>query len=412
MGSSLPIIGWGLAAGEGRRLAPLTLTAEGHYRSKAMVSFLGRPILAWQLDAFAAAGLRRCYLVTRGEFNREPVRAYFGYRYRHVDLAYSESIWDRCDTGSADATLRHAARLRVDQPLLVFPTDSLFSVDLGALYRFHLTRQAEVTIATMLLPAEAIDGRYGVVFADLEGRVEGFWEKPSAAELSLRGGSPIPGGWLTNIGLYLIDPDLLLRLDRDREIRAMRRRRLDFGLDLIPWLVEHGHRVFAYGGASAGDLGNLQAFLKTMEAVLTGEFPLARPRPPHGWAHLAPRIHPTAIIRNSWVAPDAVIGPYACVESSYLGEGMVVGSHAQLRRVHAGADSFIGAAARIKDTVLGTAVRVHSRRPQPTVIDGWSGLGDAAEVGAGIHLSGTVVLPGEVVEGERPSAPSKVSVGA
>jgi len=48
-----------LAAGQGRRLAPLTDT-----RPKCLVDVAGRPILAWQLDALAEAGAERAVVVT------------------------------------------------------------------------------------------------------------------------------------------------------------------------------------------------------------------------------------------------------------------------------------------------------------------------------------------------------------
>lgn len=182
----------------------------------------------------------------------------------------------------------------------------------------------------------------------------------------------------------------------------MRRRRLDFGLDLLPWLVARGFRVYAFSGARAGDLGNREAFLETMGEVLAGRFPLTPPTPPHGWAHIAPRIHPTASVRGSWVAPDVVIGPGARVEGSYLGEGVVVGSEAVVEGAHIAADSFIGAAAEVRSSIVGTAVRIHSRRPHPTVVERGSALGDGAEVLAGARLVGAVLAPGAVASPEPP----------
>jgi choline kinase len=57
-----------LAAGQGRRLSPLT-----DARPKCLVEVAGRPILAWQLDALAEAGVREAVVVTG--FGAEAVEA-------------------------------------------------------------------------------------------------------------------------------------------------------------------------------------------------------------------------------------------------------------------------------------------------------------------------------------------------
>lgn len=52
------VLGGGLAAGQGIRLRPLTLKAEGYIRSKATVRFLGERIVTWMLHTVRRHGRR------------------------------------------------------------------------------------------------------------------------------------------------------------------------------------------------------------------------------------------------------------------------------------------------------------------------------------------------------------------
>src|SRR5438445_191373 len=51
---------------------------------------------------------------------------------------------------------------------------------------------------------------------------------------------------LTNAGFYLIDTERLRALADHPEIAKLRKRRLDFGKDLLPWLVGNGEHVQAH----------------------------------------------------------------------------------------------------------------------------------------------------------------------
>ena len=93
---------------------------------------------------------------------------------------------------------------------------------------------------------------------------------------------------LTNAGFYLVDASALRGIAEHPQIAELRRRRLDFGKDLLPWMVGHGYPVYAHPVRRIGDLGNVRDYIDTMVDALHGNFAVAgaadgaavRPRAP------------------------------------------------------------------------------------------------------------------------------------
>ena len=85
-------------------------------------------------------------------------------------------------------------------------------------------------------------------------------------------GAVISSGMAEGAGFYLIDAARLRELATDPEIVRLRESRLDFGKDLLPWLVGRGHTVKVFPVRRIGDLGNVRDYLDTMVDALTGRF--------------------------------------------------------------------------------------------------------------------------------------------
>lgn len=389
--SRLPLIGFALAGGKGQRLAPLTSLPGGQIRSKALVSFLGKPIFSWQLAQFGAHGLSSCLVVARGHYNREPLRQRFGYRQESIALAYSAAADDALDTGSADATLRNALQLDIDRPILIFPTDSLFDIDLEDLYRFHLQHRADLTVGTVLRPDHQVADCYGVAVAKGP-RITRFVEKPSLAQLHALGNGP----WPTNSGIYLVSPKVLRAIAESPIIAGMRRHRLDFGLDLLPWMVAEGFHICHYDNMWVGDLGAIPAFLTTMREVLHSRdnpWQIPAPEPNVLRARWLPNIHPSARVVDSWIGRGVVIGPDARIAHSWIGDDVEIGTHAIITGSHIEASSYIGPGAEIHRSVLGESVHMGSSLENPTQMDGYSGVGDLSVIAAGSSIHASIIDP-------------------
>lgn len=73
-----------LVAGQGSRLRPFT-----DQRPKCLVEVQGRPMLAYQLEALHAAGIRDCVIVVG--HRAAQIRETFGTRYRDMRISYVEN---------------------------------------------------------------------------------------------------------------------------------------------------------------------------------------------------------------------------------------------------------------------------------------------------------------------------------
>ncbi|WP_214319694.1 sugar phosphate nucleotidyltransferase [Nonomuraea sediminis] len=397
-----------LAGGRGVRARPLTLEGPGHIRSKAAVSFLGRPLIEWQIAAFRDQGISRFYVAANGRENRYQVKEALGYGERlGVSIRYSRPRSDRHNTGSGQATLAILEEYDLRGHALVFPTDSLFEFDLAELVRDHLTGGAVVTVATVTRSAEQVAGTYGTMEIDGGGWIRAFVEKPPADALAAM---PVdPANVPINAGLYLIDCARLRELGATAELAALARRQLDWGGDLLPWLLAQGHKVRSSPIGKIGDLGNPRDYLLTMAEAMGGGYPsLGLPG--------KPVIHESSLVRrdavsgmtlaaklagglvqvgaNVWIGRDVEVGPGVVLEDCYVGDEADLHPWCRLRRVACLDGAIIGPGARISDAHVGMMAQVDSSLRRPTVIDGFTALGHEVRVDEGARLTGVTVYPG------------------
>lgn len=394
------MIGVGLAAGSGTRARPLTLKTSTYLRSKAAIRFLGIPVIEWQLLALREGGIQEVVIVARGRENRFQIKTLVGYGERlGMSLRYSPPVLDHLDRGSADATIRSAEYFDLDQDLFIFPVDSLITVDFEALARFHHQRRAAFTIVVSRVPAKIAANTYGVVVSDPSGRVTQFWEKPSPEQLE----AVLGPHWAempleTNAGFYVTSASLLKHLATCPGIVDQRTRSLDFGHDLLPWLIREGYPVVTHPASWVGDLGNLGEYLRTMREILSGQA-----KPPG--VDLGPDLHPPhhvlgparPAIGAEWesvrLGRFVHIGPDCRLKNVSVGDECLIGRGVELENVHLDDGAMVGDGAVIHDSVIGLMTHIHSSLHQPVRIRGLSGIGDEAVVEPGCDLSGVLVYP-------------------
>ncbi len=405
----LPIVAMGLAAGRGERVRPLTLKGTNYLRSKAVIRFMGRRIIHWQLNWLGEQGVQNVLIVAKGMENRYQVKSNVGYQYHDIAVYYSPPILDALDTGSGDATLRNASYFALEQPILVFPVDSLFDLDLKNMYQMFEDTRADAVVVTAETAASHILGRYGVILTDDSCRIRAFKEKPSVEQLmtlanasSWEDTQPLPF-WM-NAGVYLLRPEVVKELNESPALQVMRRERLDFGKDLLPWMVKEQFKVHAYPANDVGDLGNIPDFLETMQRVLTGKMAFDWPRRPVGEPFVnraKPRIHPTATVEQSYLGVNVQIGPYAKVRNSTLADDVTVEPYAEISESHIDEGCYIESYAHIEQALLGVMVKVLSSGDRPTVIVQYSGLGDEVTVESGVRLEGAIIDPRTHIYGDK-----------
>jgi len=200
-----------LAAGEGLRLRPFTLT-----RPKVMLPVAGRPILEYVIEALKENGITDITMVIG--YQRERIQSYFenGRRFG-VSITYSVQAKQ---LGTAHALLQ-AKGAAVDGPVLVLPGDNIVDPDTlrVLLERWKKDRSA------MVVTFSPNPSKYGVV--KLEGdAVERITEKPTASASDL-----------INTGIYLFEPKIFEMCEW-----AVKSSRFDL-TDVLEVLIERGEKI-------------------------------------------------------------------------------------------------------------------------------------------------------------------------
>jgi NDP-sugar pyrophosphorylase family protein len=415
------VVGIGLAGGQGMRARPLTLKAPGYLRSKAAMSFLGRRLIRWVMTILSSEGIKDYYVIAHGKENRYQIKVMIGYGEGFgVDVKYSPVKYDALSTGSADSALRLMDYWDISQPALVFPTDSVIDFDLEPMMDTHLRSGAVATIAAMMREPDEVAEKYGVMLTDGDGRVTEFVEKPTLGELREHFHAETEDDFrqlplMTNAGFYLLDAEVIRGLIGNAEIERLRRTRLDFGKDLLPWLVGNGYPVYAFPVRRIGDLGNVRDFLETMIDVLRGEFKAVD-------RLLGP---PFDAERNVWIAPESLamrdstsgttlaekiqsgavqigpavrigrfceIHPGVRIRESNLDDDIEVQRDASIERSQIRDGAVIGPSARLFEAVVGSMSEVRSEPFNPTSIERFVALGDEVIVYPGVHLADEVAV--------------------
>lgn len=413
------VVGIGLAGGQGVRARPLTLKAPGYLRSKAAMAFLGRRLIRWVMQILTTEGIKQYYLIAHGKENRYQIKVLIGYGEQlGVDVMYSPVKYDALSMGSADSTLRMLEYWDLGGTALVFPTDSLIDFDLEPMLRTHRESGAVVTIAAMTRAPAEVAEKYGVMLTNPHGKVFSFVEKPTLADIRDHFGihderefDKLP--LLTNAGFYMIDCAALRQVSGEASIAALRRSRLDFGKDLLPWLVGHDFPVFAHPVRRIGDLGNVSDYIETMVDVLHGEFESVG-------RLMGPPFDPEAHV---WIAPESLsmrdsesgktlaeklaeglvtigpgvrigryceIGPGVVITESNLDDDIEVRAGAYISRSQIRDGAIIGRRATIRSSVIGSMSEIRSEPGNSTTIDEFVGIGDEVIVYPGVRLAGDV----------------------
>jgi glucose-1-phosphate thymidylyltransferase len=378
-----------IAAGEGRRLRPLT-----RYRPKPLLPAAGRPLLEYVLDALVEAGVTDLHLVVG--YRRDRVQEHFGSSYRGVDLAYH--VQDR-QLGSGHALLQ--AREAADSAFLAVNGDQI--VD-PAMVRTVREAHGDA-IATLGAIASERAPEYGVVELD-DDRVTHMVERPADGT-----------GGLLNAGVYAFMPDVFRAIEETPGEEGER------GLpDTLARLVEAGERV--RGVRLSGtwidatypwDLLDVAAELLAAGRVdeparETGVY-VAEDARVHEEATLRP---PVVVGTDAVVGPTAVVGPDvalgrgvhvragAVVESSVLDVDTRVGHNATVRDCVTGESAVLGPAATVPggpgDVRVGTTV--HEATPLGGLVADRATLGGAATLEPGTVVGPDAsVGPGAVVAG-------------
>jgi NDP-sugar pyrophosphorylase family protein len=298
-----------LAAGQGRRLAPITLT-----HSKAMTPILGRPIVLRVIDSLRQAGVDD-FVVVAAPQDRELIAALQRIPPEHLTLRLAYQA-ERKGTGHA---LKQAADL-IPGDFILASCDNLYPGDfLQNLVRTFQENSPAAVIALAPLESESLAQAAGV---KLQGeRVIELREKPG----------PGSGQWdAVAKFLFAVSRQVLNFLDA---APVSRRGEIEFQDALLQFLNTRP-------GPALGCMAHRHLHLTSVSdliAIHEHYLQCHRPFIIHPEAKVDPgvtMIHPVMVDRGARIRSGARLGPVV-----YVGEGAMIEPNAELEQcvVYAGA---------------------------------------------------------------------------
>lgn len=295
-----------LAAGQGTRLRPVTLTMP-----KSLVPVANKSLIAYAIDMLKGAGLTDIGIVVHS--TRSPICERLGDgRQFGVRVQY---IVQEQQSGLAHATLL-CEEFVGNESFTVFLGDNIFQDTMHALLTGFVDSGAGAAVALSRVPDPE---RFGIAEVQ-ESRVLRVEEKPSQTQSNL-----------AICGVYLFRPSIF---DAIRTIKPSWRNELEI-TDAIQALIERGELVNAY--VIDGwwiDAGKPDAIIQANQLVL-------------GDLHYspAPQDH-EAICPDSEVGPRVLLGRGTQVEHSVIRGPVIIGDHVTIR------DSYIGPYTSVGDNVV------------------------------------------------------------
>ena len=388
--------------GHAERLRPLT-----HDVSKPCIRFLNRALIEFSMATLAEQGIRHFIFGEYGYTNysnlfdqyREGVG--FSAKYKITPRVHIKHQPNLDDLGSADSYRLNMEYYDVHNPVLVVQGDNLFNIDLGDLIENHEKKGALMTIA--LTRVKNTEG-YGIADLDNDMRIKRFVEKPPPDKAPSN---------LANAGIYLLSPEVRKEVERGEVKRIMvDRKRLDFGFDFIPYLVDKGFPVYGYKLKVWYDVGSPEKYLNAMHDVLQGKLDI--------------RVSEERIVpgRNVWVQGYSVesikrrknilkkyeekklsiegaaligrhtrIGEHSRIADSNIDNFCILGEHVNIEGSAVLDAAKIGDYSHISDSILGRKVVVDSTRENPTCIESTSVIGNTVHIREGCKIIKTKINP-------------------
>ena len=312
-----------LAGGKGTRLRPLTI-----YTPKPIVPVLNRPLLQYQIEILAEAGITDITLSL--SYQPDKIEDVLG---DGSDLGVRLRFLTEPSPMGTGGAYRFAAG-SIRKTTVVFNGDILTNVNIANVVEEHRTNRAQATL--VLAPVED-PSKFGLVETDKEGRVLRFLEKPSTETMAKIKINTI------NAGIYVLEPGVL-DLIPPAENNS-------FEYDVFPKIIEKQLPFFAHilRDEYWRDLGTPASYLAAHHDFLSGKIGRA--------------FDTTSAVSDIATAADldgvsvlgegCVIKPNARIVNSVLGPGVHVDEKAVIANSVIWAHTRVSAGADIDGAIIG-----------------------------------------------------------
>ena len=227
-----------LAGGQGSRLMVLTENT-----AKPAVPFGGKyRIIDFPLSNCVNSGIDTVGILTQyqplelNEYigNGQPWRLNRSHGGVQVLPPYAKSKKSEWYKGTANAIYQNIAFIERYDPdnVLILSGDHIYKMDYAAMLRHHIKTEADCTIAVRTVPLSEAS-RFGIMNTNADGSIYEFEEKPR-----------VPKSTNASMGIYIFKWNILKKfLIADEEDPTSDN---DFGKNVIPALLNSGHKLFAY----------------------------------------------------------------------------------------------------------------------------------------------------------------------
>lgn len=389
------VIAMVLAGGEGRRLDILS-----EKRAKPAVPFGGKyRIIDFCLSNCVHSGIDCIGVLT--QYNPRSLNDHI-HTGKAWDLdrvkggifllqPYISDVLTNWYRGTADAIYQNLNFIHEINPklVLILSGDHVYKMDYREIIEFHVSCNANLTIAAIEIPWEEAH-RFGIVVVDKEGRVMDFEEKPS-----------YPKSNLASMGIYVFDRNVLeeeVKLETQKTTTSF-----DFGRDIIPRMIAT-RRVFAFRFQGYWkDVGTLDAYWEAnMELLkLNPPIDLHDPR----WPIYTP-------VEDR---PPVKLGREAVVENSILGSGTIINGRIVNSILFNGV--YVSEGVEIRDSiVMDDTVIEYGTCLDRVIVDKLVVIGKEAFIGYGEDLTPNQKFPqmlqsGLTVVGKNTRIPPQTVIG-
>ena len=323
-----------LAAGKSSRMWPLS-----QHRQKSMYRFLGRPLLEHTLSGLAKAGIKDVVLVISPE-DRDITERFGSGKRLDLRIRYVEQPRP---AGMGDAIIRASALLEGE--FFVLAGTKVNCADIVRKIRKQARGRAEMVLSTVKTNDPAT---YGIAYVR-GSKVLRVVEKPKKARSNIKIGGVY---WLTRAFL-----------DTLQHVRQQ-----EYSLEqAIQLFIESGHEVrhVTYDNS-------LDYSLKYPWHILDVNAKLLATLPKKPKVSSKARISRTAVIKGSVLIEDGVqVMERAVIKGPcYIGKNAVIGDHTLIREnVSVGEGSLVGAYTEVKNSWIGSNVKMHGAFLGDSVVD-------------------------------------------
>lgn len=233
-----------LAGGQGERLYPLTKD-----RTKPSVPFGGKyRIIDFALSNCLNSGMRKIYVLTQyksDSLNRHLYSAWNIFNPELSEFIFSIppqlKVSNNWYLGTANAIQQNFNLMEEKEYkyVLVLSGDHIYKMDYLKMVQYHLDNNADITIASIEVE-KSLANRFGVLEINKNYKVKSFVEKPDKPPVI----PDKPDYSFASMGIYVFNLNVLKDVINTMEKEKIPN--LDFGKDVIPYMIKKGNSVFAY----------------------------------------------------------------------------------------------------------------------------------------------------------------------